>query len=97
MGSCISGVGGNVIHDFWYLWKGDEGDTIFFLLLTYLRSALKDNTVITCFFFHFLVDNYESYLIYAKINVRNLPPFGPHKFYLIRSWCQNLYKLQQNK
>ena len=28
MGTCISGGGGNVIHDFWYLGKGDEGDKI---------------------------------------------------------------------
>ena len=28
MGTCISGGGGNVIHDFWYLGRGDEGDKI---------------------------------------------------------------------
>ena len=28
MGSYISGGGGNVIHDFWYFVKGDEGDQI---------------------------------------------------------------------
>ena len=35
--------GGGVIHNFWYLGKGDEDDTklFFFLLLTYLRSVLK--------------------------------------------------------
>ena len=41
MGSCISGGGGNVIHDFWYLGKGGEGDKKYiFSLLTYLRSVL---------------------------------------------------------
>ena len=34
MRSCISGGGGgNVLHDFWYLGKGDEGDTKLNVLL----------------------------------------------------------------
>ena len=40
MWSCISGGGGdNVIHDFWYLEKGDEGDNNIKMLYFWLIYA----------------------------------------------------------
>ena len=45
MGSCISGGGGaNVIHDFWYLGKGEEGEgDTKYLFLTFDLFTLSIN------------------------------------------------------
>ena len=75
MGSCISGGGGNinVIHDFWFLGKGDEGYTklLLFLLLTYLCSVfifIKQYSDSLCFV-PFLAENYESYALLVIIKI----------------------------
>ena len=73
MGSCISGWGeGNVIHDFWYLGKGDECETK--LLLSFFFTFdlftiginIHLNNSDSMFFLPFLAENYESYFIYVK-------------------------------
>ena len=67
MGFCISG-GGGVIHDFWYLGKGCEGDKILkcYTFDVFALGIHYNKIVIPCVFLSFSVENNESYLIYVK-------------------------------
>ena len=96
MGSCISGEGTMSYTTFGTWGMGDEGDKIskcytFDLFTLIILKYSLNNTVIPCgFFFSFLAENYESYLIYVKKKYTPLPPLILIKIYEIRTWCQNL-------
>ena len=77
MGSCISGGGGNVIHDFCTWRTGDGGGKILKCSTFDLLIFIKQYSDSMCF--QFLDENYESYLIYVKYMYAPLPPFGAHK------------------
>ena len=90
MGSCILGGGGNVIHDFWYLKKG-EGMKVtrnyffpFDLVLIFIKQYSDSMCVSSIFSWKLQIIPYL-----CEIDVRTLPPFGPHKNDQIRTWCQN--------
>ena len=80
MGSCISGGGGNVIHDFWFFGKGDEGDKI---LKCYTFFTLSINIHLTIQWFHVFssILSWKLRIIpyLCEIDVRTLPPLSPHK------------------
>ena len=63
----------------------------------YFWLTLLNNTVISCVFYHIKLKITNHTLYMWNRRTHPLPPFGRHKNYLIRTWCQNLYQLQQNE
>ena len=63
-------------------WRWQDIKMLYFWLIYAQYKYSLNNTVILCVFLPFLVENYESYLIYVKKTHAPLPHFGPHQKFI---------------